>query len=68
MQRFWTAIMRSIPLWVIILIFYSLGGLAVGLGAYIVGILLNNSLSLPFFAGIGCVVGLVLGIWVVIER
>jgi hypothetical protein len=69
MQRLIDLIIRSVPIKVVVLGFYILGGLAIGLAGYIVNAMIFESAwSISMFVGIGGVIGLVMGIWAIIEN
>lgn len=69
MRHFIDSIIRVIPMWVVILVCYLLGGTIVGLAGFGVKILMGAPSSLfPLFVAIGAVAGLLLGIWALIDR
>jgi hypothetical protein len=69
MQRIIDAVLRVLPIWVFILFCYVIGGAVAGLVGYLVNILMGGTPSSALlFTAAGGVVGLVLGIWAIIER
>jgi len=68
MQRFIDWIVDAMPFNVVVLVFYILGGVAVGIAGFVVNTLIFNSeWPLLIFIGVGGIVGLATGIWTVIE-
>lgn len=68
MQRFIDWIVEVIPFKVVILVCYILGGISVGIAGFVVNALIFDSeWSLLMFIGVGGMVGLVTGIWAVVE-
>jgi hypothetical protein len=68
MERVITYVIRFIPMWLVILAFYTVGGLVVGLVGCTIAMLSGGTLSFVMSAIVGSIAGGLLGIWAVIER
>ena len=69
MQHFVDSIIRFIPMWLVILVCYLLGGSIVGLAGFGVNILMGASPTLfPLFVMVGAIAGLLQGIWALVDR
>jgi len=68
MRRLLDFLIQTLPMWFVILVFYVLGGLAAGLGAYTVNRFMGSAASLILFIIVGGAAGLLLGIWTISQR
>jgi len=68
MQRLITFLLRSVPMWLVVLIFYGVGGLIAGFAGSVANMVMGGTASILTFTIGGGIGGLLLGIWVVLTR
>lgn len=67
MKQFLGFIISAIPPWLVILFFYLIGGLAIGIAGY-VALALTGGGSLLVCVVVGVAVGLAFGVWALLRR